>query len=177
MIKCNLGVILAERGIKNIQIAEATGINKNTISGLVTNRATGIQYDTLEKICTYLNITAGDLFTIVDFSVNYSEHTKLDDNNYEISIIFKINEEYMECSLPVKIDQGIGRVGEPSFIFDITIPKGLLSKLYAVPQQLIVKELEELIVDNIFDGKYEGVMFETETRLIINHGIINKGAQ
>jgi DNA-binding Xre family transcriptional regulator len=63
-MKSNLAVLLAERGLRMIDVVTEAGLNKNTVSSLYYNRSTGIQYDTLEKICNYLQIEPSDLFTL-----------------------------------------------------------------------------------------------------------------
>ena len=57
MIACNLSVLLAERNLKISQVSKATGISRTTLTSLALNNAKGIQFDTLNSLCTYLEIT------------------------------------------------------------------------------------------------------------------------
>ncbi|ACV64367.1 transcriptional regulator, XRE family [Desulfofarcimen acetoxidans DSM 771] len=61
-IKSNLSRILGERRIKMSELAKDAGIAKNTALALYHERAKGITFDVLEKICLALNCQPGDLF-------------------------------------------------------------------------------------------------------------------
>lgn len=58
----NLKAILAIRGVKANKMSEDTGISQTTISKLARGHTKGIQFDTLETICMYLDATPNDLF-------------------------------------------------------------------------------------------------------------------
>lgn len=140
------------------------------MSSLANNKGNGIQYDTLEKICKYLDITPGELLTIIDFNVDYVSHKQLNENFYELLVNFKINNEEFECLLLVIIEIGVGRVGEPSIKSQVQIHKNPYSKIAVVPTHMLVEELDELIAYSILKGKFDDVMFESETKLVIDHG-------
>lgn len=72
MIKCNLPVLLAERGLKITKLSNDTGISRTTLTSLSNNYSQGIQFDTLNKICNYLKITPGELFLYVPFEINFN---------------------------------------------------------------------------------------------------------
>lgn len=61
MIKFNLAVLLAERGLKMSDIIKDTGIAKTTIRSLFYNTSQGIQLNTLETLCDYLQVEPGDI--------------------------------------------------------------------------------------------------------------------
>lgn len=61
MIVCNLAVLLAERNKKMSDVINDTKLAKNTVRSLFYNNAKGIQFDTLETICEYLNVTPNEL--------------------------------------------------------------------------------------------------------------------
>lgn len=62
MLICNLAVLLAERG-KNIStVSSDTGISRTTLTALSSNKSAGIQFETVNTLCSYLNISPGDLF-------------------------------------------------------------------------------------------------------------------
>lgn len=65
MIKCNLAVLMAERGVNIQNVADATGMSRTTISALVNENGKGIQFETMNGICEYLEVTPGQLFTHV----------------------------------------------------------------------------------------------------------------
>lgn len=62
MIINKLNLLLAERFIKASKLAKDTGIAQSTISKIVNNATSQIDYSTLDKICLYLKITPSDFF-------------------------------------------------------------------------------------------------------------------
>lgn len=60
-IKVNLAVLLAERGVKSKDLAEAVGITEANLSLLRQGKVKGMRFDTLEAICRHLDCTPGDL--------------------------------------------------------------------------------------------------------------------
>jgi len=60
-IKINLSKLLGERKLRASEVARQTGINKNTLSSLYNENVSGIKFDTLEKLCKFLNCSVGDL--------------------------------------------------------------------------------------------------------------------
>lgn len=70
MLKCNLAVLLAERGLSVSDLSEQTGLSRNTLGALVNNTGKGIQFDTMDAICQYLDINPGELFTYADVGLN-----------------------------------------------------------------------------------------------------------
>ena len=64
-IKVNLSRILGERRIKITELAENAGVAKNTVMALYHERAKGVTWDVLEKICTALKCQPGDLLEYI----------------------------------------------------------------------------------------------------------------
>lgn len=62
MIKFRLGVLLAQMGYRQDDVAQATKISKNTLSNIVNNKTSGIQNDNLQKIALFLNVDISELF-------------------------------------------------------------------------------------------------------------------
>ena len=65
MIKNNFSIILAEKLMKIGQVSEKTGISRVTLTNIYYRRAKGIQFDTLNKLCTYLECSPSDIFDYV----------------------------------------------------------------------------------------------------------------
>lgn len=63
MIKCNLGVLMAERKLSIQDVSDKTGLSRTTISALVNETGKGIQFDTMDALCELLKITPGALFS------------------------------------------------------------------------------------------------------------------
>ena len=54
----------AERGEPELtirQLAEDTNLSASVITGLTARRSKGVQFETLNKLCTYLGCTPGDI--------------------------------------------------------------------------------------------------------------------
>lgn len=60
-IKVNLAVVLAQRGVKSKDLAQAIGITEANLSLLKQGKVKGIRFETLEAICQYLQCQPGDL--------------------------------------------------------------------------------------------------------------------
>jgi len=65
MIKINIDKVLEEKGRTKYWLIKETELNFHTVTNLVKNKTTGIQFDTLERICRALNCTPNDIFEIM----------------------------------------------------------------------------------------------------------------
>ena len=63
MIVCNLPILLAERKMRVADLIRGTNINKTTLHKLYNGEQTRIDLDTIDRICIYLDIDVGDLFS------------------------------------------------------------------------------------------------------------------
>ncbi len=69
-IKVYLDDILKERGIKSKELCKLVGITEANMSILRTGKAKGIRFDTINRICYFLNCDVGD---ILKFDGNLDE--------------------------------------------------------------------------------------------------------
>lgn len=60
-IVVQLDVMLARRKVKSKDLAEHVGITEANMSLLKQGKVKGVRFDTLEKICAYLQCQPGDL--------------------------------------------------------------------------------------------------------------------
>lgn len=60
----NFRVLLAKKMLKISDVAEGTGLSRNTIRALYYETAKGIQFQTLEVLCKFLCCEVGDLFEV-----------------------------------------------------------------------------------------------------------------
>lgn len=67
MIKTNLAVLMAERGLKIADVYNATGISKTTLMAISENTGKGIQYETVDKLCNFLNVTPQEFFSYAPY--------------------------------------------------------------------------------------------------------------
>ena len=66
MIRVNLDIMLARRGVSGGELAEAIGITQANLSILKTNKGKAIRFSTLDAICKKLNCTPGDILEYVE---------------------------------------------------------------------------------------------------------------
>lgn len=62
MIKCHLSRLMGERRIKIAELARDIGINRGTLTRLFHERATRIDLDAIDQLCSYFGCQVGDLF-------------------------------------------------------------------------------------------------------------------
>lgn len=95
MILCNLQNLLAERRINISQASRDTGISRTTITSLCTNTCQGVQLDTVNTLCKYLDIGIEQLilFTKYDFYIRFNipyidieNFPQSDQGNFQIKI-------------------------------------------------------------------------------------------
>ena len=70
-VKSRLKLLLSEKNTERIragqepwkirELAEAAKLSPSVVSGLTTNRATQVRFDTLSKLCKVLDCTPGDI--------------------------------------------------------------------------------------------------------------------
>lgn len=63
MIRCRLSALMGERKILKLsEVAQATGINRNTLTSLYYDRAIRIELSVADTLCKYFDCTMQDLF-------------------------------------------------------------------------------------------------------------------
>lgn len=62
-IRVRLNVVMAERNVKSKDLAAHVGINDANLSLLKNGKVRGIRFQTLERICEYLECQPGDLLS------------------------------------------------------------------------------------------------------------------
>lgn len=64
MIKVKLDILAKNLGKSVTDIADETGLNRNTVTALFHNKVDGIKFDTLEKICSVYGVALEDLLEV-----------------------------------------------------------------------------------------------------------------
>ena len=64
-IVVQLDILLARRKVKSRDLAEFVGITEANMSLLKQGKVKGVRFETLEKICEYLQCQPGDLLAYV----------------------------------------------------------------------------------------------------------------
>lgn len=65
-IDIKLNEILIDRGITKAWLSDKTGITSYNICRLANGQSTQVTANNVEKICRVLNITIGQLITVID---------------------------------------------------------------------------------------------------------------
>lgn len=60
-IRVTLAVVMAQRNVKSKDLAEHVGITESNLSLLKQGRVKGVRFETLERICDYLDCEPGDI--------------------------------------------------------------------------------------------------------------------
>jgi len=66
MIKLNLPVLFAQKGMRVSDAEKKIDLARSTLYRLYNNEATRIDFDSIEKLCKLLDCTPNDLFVIFD---------------------------------------------------------------------------------------------------------------
>ncbi|MBC1851150.1 helix-turn-helix domain-containing protein [Listeria seeligeri] len=92
MIKNRFAILLAERGLKISDVYNITGISRSTLTKLSNNDSSGVQFDTLNRICTVLDIGPSDFFDYYPgvLSTTISRTDLYLDNSTEEDIVTRI---------------------------------------------------------------------------------------
>jgi putative transcriptional regulator len=61
MIVCHLSTLMGARRMTQARLADLTGIHRDTLWKLYYNGWTSIRRDTLDRICTALQVQVGEL--------------------------------------------------------------------------------------------------------------------
>lgn len=71
MLKNRLAKIMHDKKVKAIEISRETGISRATLSKISNNITDRIEYDTIDKICLFLNIEPKDFFDYlpIDYTI------------------------------------------------------------------------------------------------------------
>lgn len=62
MIKNRLSIILGEQRMRVSELSRLTGISQNALINIYHNRTTGIDFETLNKICNALQRNTQEVF-------------------------------------------------------------------------------------------------------------------
>lgn len=106
MLQNNLNRLMSERNIKTSDISKDVGLAKTTISSLSRGTTTGIQFDTLEKICSYLQVTPAEFFDYSPYVLETTTKLKLSDlknGQFQYSAHITNNVYSKEFKLDVKL--------------------------------------------------------------------------
>lgn len=61
MILNNLSTIMGRDRLKISDVIEGTGLARNTVADLYHGRAKRVDLETLDKLCSFLNVSVGEI--------------------------------------------------------------------------------------------------------------------
>ena len=95
MIKNNFNELMAQKKLKITRVFNDTGISRPTLTSLSRNGGKGIQYDTLNILCNYFNITPCEFFDYIpyEFEINIVPHEDRNTSGFVYINIFNSKKE------------------------------------------------------------------------------------
>jgi putative transcriptional regulator len=78
-------LLFAERNLRITKVSEDTGISRTTLTALSNNTNQGIQFDTLNKLCIYLQITPEQFFSFLPYDI-YVRLDKIYEDQFLITL-------------------------------------------------------------------------------------------
>lgn len=172
-------MLLAERGLKITKVSEDTGISRTTLTSLANNYSMGIQFDTINKLCLYLQVTPENFFSYLPFDYSISigmenretftvEFTFTSKNKKQKGYLLAfVDAEYER----ILIDEDSGTVGKVATEFSVElvlqeendddtkkeneVMKKYLQQIPIIFKNNIEEQILEYIEDRINDIPYE----------------------
>ena len=92
MIRCNLNTLLAERGLRISKVVNDTHVSRPTLTSIVQNNGKGIQFETLNTLCNYLNVTPCEFFGYIpyDFELEIIDYYQAEGNIKGTYVAFEL---------------------------------------------------------------------------------------
>lgn len=111
MLRCNLALLLAERGLKISKVAKDTGISRTTLTALANSTSQGVQLETIDKLCMYLKTDVSSFFVFHPSTVSLVL-SKDNDNTY-LFLTIRYNAQIFKVLLEVFVTPVY--INDPSF--------------------------------------------------------------
>ena len=156
MLFTNLNVLLAERNLKISKVSKDTGISRTTLTSLCNNYSQGIQFDTLNTLCSYLRITPNNFFCYIPVEYQVSI-TKQDKTFYTVNFEITRNHQIETATAFADVDID---TDEKSISVSLTLSpdkddnSDVLKKFFSNLPVTAVSMVEDSIY-NLFDTEFE----------------------
>lgn len=169
MIKSNLAVLMAKNEINITELHKATGISRNTISAIYNNTAKGIQYDTLDKLCTYFNVDSNEILEYVLINI-YIGDNFTDEYGQEF-FLTQINNHNgsFESTIQFNLENQKDLYGNIKYILNLWLKDIIFEEISKIPKNkfeiFVSTQIIRSIINNLnlndenvdifmYDGKY-----------------------
>lgn len=168
MLICKLAGILSSRKITITELSDSIYVSRTALSQLVNNATKGIQYETLDKLCSYLKLSPNDIllhhpvdfectkcdyvftsFCFENFHNGDSIESMMHFNVYRGNII---NEFEIPILLTVKIQAGIFCVDCAIFYNEVKLFERLFDAVPVEMTHIIESDIMNVLVDVFGEG-------------------------
>lgn len=166
MIRCNLAILLTERNLKITQVAKETNISRTTLTSLCNNHCQGIQMNTLNKLCTYLQITPKEFFTYIPFEIETEFEFNNFNDDFTLYLTFKTKSKSISTLLlgSVEWDEKTPNINiflnvildEEADKEEINETKSIIKHFKKLPIQIkkeIENKIKKTVIKNLFNDK------------------------
>lgn len=143
---------MAERGLNISKLSNDTHISRNTLSALYHNTGKGIQYDTLDNLCSYFDVSVERLLTHIDVSLQITNVEWIEEDlELEMNANLYIYDQPIPCRLEVTIiNKSTFKDGNEEFL-SIDLDINLNREALHFPTVLPEEQLASLIFPKVFD--------------------------
>lgn len=146
MIKNNFNELMAQKKLKITRVSNDTGISRPTLTSLTRGESKGIQYDTLNTLCNYFNITPCEFFDYIPYEFTI----KIIDTDNKAIKDFNYNEKNLN-------------IKEYELFINVLNTKGIIVKTYSLNCFLAIAKIsiptiinEELTLSDLGEERYIG---------------------
>ena len=106
MILCNLAAIMGERRLKISKVAADTGISRTTLTALYYDYGKGVQFDTANKLCEYLDVDMSELFIFAPVDYRF-EAVEYNDGSHEGFVFVELATKQRTTLIKLKFIKGV----------------------------------------------------------------------
>lgn len=159
MIMSNLSTILGQKKIKISKVIKDTKISRPTLTALYYNHSKGINFDTLNTLCNYLQVSVSDILSFYPIDIdtitisfeNFSSEDIAVDEYRKVELItdahFQGSINFYQKYIPtIKFS---GYLDDPHFTsrtYDLTLV--LYTKIQEEPvQEYVIEAIENKIIE------------------------------
>lgn len=146
MIKNNFNELMAQKKLKITRVSNDTGISRPTLTSLTRGESKGIQYDTLNTLCNYFNITPCEFFDYIPYEFTI----KIIDTDNKAIKDFNYNEKNLN-------------IKEYELFINVLNTKGIIVKTYSLNCFLALAKIsiptiinKELTLSDLGEERYIG---------------------
>lgn len=142
--------ILAEKKLRITQVGLETGLSRTTLTALAKNSGAGVNYDTIDKLCIYLEVTPGDFFEFYPSEIQTASDFIEDEisGEFEVTVTVLFTEKNVSYTMQLTgiMDSRFSYV-EDGIQFENDNPSNISGNLFLDPShkenETVLKYLED----------------------------------